>query len=253
MEENGFIRSTTDPCIYIRQNQSERLLIAIYVDDGLIAGSTQEAVDLFLRLLASEFKITKGSLDSFLGIQIQQRESGLFLSQQVYVERILQRFNMATCNSTKTSVDNQQPDKTINVPLENFIPYRSAVDSLMYLACATRPDIAYAISKAARSMAKPTIFYWIFVKRIFRYLRGTTDFGLNYTLTGSGLLPTQMRISQLTPTLEDQQMVLFLLLVALRFLGLLNCKSQFQLFSCTFNNRGRVCCCQRRFKGTCMA
>lgn len=187
MEKNGFTRSTADPCIYIRQNESEKLIIAIYVDDGLIAGSTQDAVDSFLELLTSEFKITKGSLDSFLGMQIQQRESGFFLSQRAYVERILQRFKMANCNSAKTPVENQQSDKVNNGSLDGSIPYRSAVGSLMYLACATRPDIAYAVSKAARSMAEPTTLDWISVKRIFRYLRGTMDFGLHYTTAGDGL------------------------------------------------------------------
>ena len=57
----------------------------------------------------------------------------------------------------------------------------------MYLACATCPDIAYAVSKAARSMAALSTLDWICVKRIFKYLKGTIDFGLNYTLSGDGL------------------------------------------------------------------
>ena len=94
---------------------------------------------------------------------------------------------MTDCNSIKTPAENQQPDETTNGPLDSSIPYRSAVGCLMYLACATRPDIAYAVSKVARSMAKPTIFDWISVKRIFRYLRGTANLGLHYTSTGGGL------------------------------------------------------------------
>ncbi|XP_036145259.1 secreted RxLR effector protein 161-like [Monomorium pharaonis] len=94
---------------------------------------------------------------------------------------------MTDCNSIKTPAENQQPDETTNGPLDSSIPYRSAVGCLMYLACATRPDIAYAVSKVARSMAKPTIFDWISIKRIFRYLRGTANLGLHYTSTGGGL------------------------------------------------------------------
>ncbi|KAL7306915.1 hypothetical protein TKK_0001074 [Trichogramma kaykai] len=76
MEKNRFTRSTSDPCMYIRQENSEKLLMAIYVDDGLIAGSTQSAVDSFLKLLTSEFKITTGSLDSFL-IRIRNHSKNL--------------------------------------------------------------------------------------------------------------------------------------------------------------------------------
>jgi hypothetical protein len=187
MEKSGFVRSTADPCIYIRQSGTEKLIVAIYVDDGLIAGSTQEAVDSFLRLLTSEFKITVGSLDSFLGMQIEQRESGIFVSQSTYVEKVLQRFEMADSKPQKTPADTHQSDKVPNEPLDSSIPYRSAVGSLMYLACATRPDIAFAVSKAARSMAEPTSNDWVSVKRIFRYLRGTKTSGLLYTSAGGDL------------------------------------------------------------------
>lgn len=187
MTKNGFTRSTADPCIYIRKTKSGKLVVGIYVDDGIIAGSTQEEINSFLEILTCEFKITVGSLDSFLGMQIQQRKSGYFVSQRVYVEKILQRFGMTDCNPSKTPAENQQPDETNNGPLDDSIPYRSAVGSLMYLACATRPDLAFAVSKAARSMTAPTHFDWIAVKRIFRYLHGTVEFGLKYTSAGDGL------------------------------------------------------------------
>lgn len=149
MKKNGFTRSTADPCIYIRHKGEEKLLIAIYVDDGLIAGSTQDTINSFLGLLTSEFKITTDSLDSFLGIQIEQRESGFFVSQRAYVEKILQRFGMADCNSIKTPADNLQTNKSPNGALDSSIPYRSAVGSLLYLACASRPDLAYSVSRVA--------------------------------------------------------------------------------------------------------
>lgn len=181
MVENDFIRSTADPCIYVRSREKEKLLVAIYVDDGLIAGSTNNAVNKFLDLLKSKFQITIGSLDSFLGMQIEQRESSLFVSQTAYTEKILQRFDMAESKPMNTPAENNRSENQSMNPIEKSIPYRSAVGSLMYLACATRPDIAYAVSKVARSMAEPTSADWISVKRIFRYLRGTTNHGLLYT------------------------------------------------------------------------
>jgi len=57
----------------------------------------------------------------------------------------------------------------------------------MYLAAATRPDIAFAINKAAQVMDRPTEKDWNNVKRIFRYLRSTSNYGLRYT-RGSGKL-----------------------------------------------------------------
>ena len=59
--------------------------------------------------------------------------------------------------------------------------YQSAVGSLLYLAVRTRPDIAYAVNNVARFCSKPTKEHWVAVKRVFRYLRGTTQLGLLYT------------------------------------------------------------------------
>lgn len=183
MRKSGFLRSTADPCIYVRLKEGEKLMVAIYVDDGLIAGSSQTTVDSFLELLTSEFKITVGSLDSFLGMQIERHDSGFFLSQRAYVERILQRFDMIDCKSVKTPAESQQPDSSSNAALESPNQYRSVVGSLLYLACATRPDIAYAVSRVARSMTNPNASDWAHVKRILRYLRGTSGLGLLYTST----------------------------------------------------------------------
>jgi hypothetical protein len=57
----------------------------------------------------------------------------------------------------------------------------------MYLAAAMRPDIAFAVNKAAWDMDRPTEKDWNNVKRIFRYLRSTSNYGIRYT-RGSGQL-----------------------------------------------------------------
>ena len=59
--------------------------------------------------------------------------------------------------------------------------YQSAVGSLLYLATRTRPDISFAVNNVARYCSKPTKSHWTAVKRIFRYLRGTTHHGLLYS------------------------------------------------------------------------
>ena len=60
------------------------------------------------------------------------------------------------------------------------VPYASAVGSLMYVMVCTRPDLAHAVSVVSRFMGKPRKEHWQAVKRIFRYLRGTSDVGLIY-------------------------------------------------------------------------
>ena len=67
------------------------------------------------------------------------------------------------------------------------VPYREAIGSLMYLANATRPDIAFTINYLARKQLEPTEEDWTDVKRIFRYLRGTTNLGLKFTSESENL------------------------------------------------------------------
>ena len=60
------------------------------------------------------------------------------------------------------------------------VPYASAVDSLMYAMVCTRPYITHAVGVLSRFMSKLRKEHWIAVKWVFRYLRGTSDYGLCY-------------------------------------------------------------------------
>eukprot|EP00253_Pinus_taeda_P009996 PITA_09996 len=60
------------------------------------------------------------------------------------------------------------------------VPYASVVDSMMYAMVYTRPEIAHAVGALSRIMSKPRKEHWTTVKWVFRYLRGTSDYGLCY-------------------------------------------------------------------------
>jgi hypothetical protein len=59
-------------------------------------------------------------------------------------------------------------------------PYREAVGSLLWVSNGTRPDIAYAVSQVAKYMTNPGQEHWVAVKRIMRYLKGTSDLEIVY-------------------------------------------------------------------------
>jgi hypothetical protein len=67
------------------------------------------------------------------------------------------------------------------------VPYIHAVRSLMYLAIATRPDIAYAVGVLARFNSNPGKAHWNAVKHLFHYLKGTIDYKLTYGPTVTSL------------------------------------------------------------------
>eukprot|EP00253_Pinus_taeda_P015319 PITA_15319 len=62
----------------------------------------------------------------------------------------------------------------------SHVPYASAVDSVMYAMVCTIPDIAHAVGILSRFMSEPGKEHWTTVKRVFRYLRCTSDYGLCY-------------------------------------------------------------------------
>jgi hypothetical protein len=63
----------------------------------------------------------------------------------------------------------------------SHVPYASAVGSLMYAMVCTRPDIAHAVGVLSRYMSKLGKEHWTIVKRVFRYLRETSSYGLCYS------------------------------------------------------------------------
>ena len=76
--------------------------------------------------------------------------------------------------STSTHLDRDEKGKDIDPRL-----YRGMIGSLLYLT-ASRPDIMLAVCICARYQSQPKVSHVTAVKRIFRYLNKTLDFGLYY-------------------------------------------------------------------------
>eukprot|EP00833_Pecoramyces_ruminatium_P006323 jgi/Orpsp1_1/1180355/evm.model.c7180000073074.2 len=82
-----------------------------------------------------------------------------------------------------TPIRNTKPteDQELRKVKFNQTKYRSAVGNLLYLAISTRPDIIYSVGKAARRAKDPNLEDWMGIVKIFRYLKGTINYGLNFT------------------------------------------------------------------------
>lgn len=186
----GFLKSLNfestddDPCVYYNKDRS--LIIALHVDDGLMAGKSESYMIEILRKLNKEFQITynngKGKVLSYLGMEIQLRQTGIFISQSKYAERIVHRFKLDEVNPVYTPIERGMVtdsehlvnDKT----LEKSEPYREAVGSLLYLATISRPDISFAVNYLSRFNNKPMLSHWKMIKRVFQYVKGTMKFGI---------------------------------------------------------------------------
>lgn len=194
----GLENDLHEPCLYTWRKDGKVAILAIYVDDILAASNDKDKLEEIKNHLNKAFEMKDlGEPKSFLGMNIQRNkeEKYIIINQSTYTENILEKFNMKECNPQSTpmvtrQVENRNKRKKLEEIESNTeskgiqikkVPYREAIGSLMYLANATRPDIAFAVNYLSRRQLEPTEDDWKDVKRIFRYLKGTINSGLKYT------------------------------------------------------------------------
>ncbi len=115
----------------------------------------------------------------FIGLEIDQKLDGsIHVCQRASTKKILEKFRMMESYAVSTPAETQVAQDDMNST--TVYPYREAVGSLMYLAIATRPDIAYSVGRAIRHLNNPNQSDVNGVKRIFKYLRGTMALGILY-------------------------------------------------------------------------
>ncbi|GJZ26227.1 putative ribonuclease H-like domain-containing protein [Tanacetum coccineum] len=179
---NGFQRGQIDQTLFIKSHKGHILLVQIYVDDIIFGSTKKELCDEFEKLMKDKFQMSSmGELTFFLGLQVQQKKNGIFISQDKYVHEILKKFNYSDVKSASTPTDLERPlvkDADADDVDEHL--YRSMIGSLMYLT-ASRPDIMFAVCACARFQVSPKTSHLLAVKRIFRYLKGKPSLGLWYS------------------------------------------------------------------------
>lgn len=178
----GFKESVNDSCVFIRKNDKIVTFLAIFVDDGLIISSSREHIASVIEHLKNHFEIKVLGAKHFLGIEINRESDGsIVLHQSSYVKKILSKFGFEDAHQVSTPTDCQQVlqggEKSIGVKF----PYREIVGSLIYLAVGTRPDISFAVSYVSRFLEQPANIHVTAVKRILRYLKGTSNYGILFS------------------------------------------------------------------------
>lgn len=188
LKEMGFTQSNNDPCIYHKNTGGDMLLMGVYVDDIILAGKKESDLEQVKTALGKKFDIKDlGQLSYFLGVKVkQQRNGAIWIGQPTYTKNILSEFGMQDCKpvSTPVSVEAKLTKATDDENCIDQKKYQSAIGSLMYLSVSTRPDISYAVSSLARFSSKPTQRHWVALKRLLRYLKGTTKHGILYKREG---------------------------------------------------------------------
>ncbi|GJY08828.1 retrovirus-related pol polyprotein from transposon TNT 1-94 [Tanacetum coccineum] len=179
--DNKFSKGAVDPTLFTRKTGKHILLVQIYVDDIIFASTDPKACDIFSNEMSSKFQMSMmGQMSFFLGLQVSQNPRGIFINQSKFALKILKKFGMDSCDPVDTPmVDRLKLDEDPLGILVDQTRFRSMVGSLMYLT-ASRPDLVFAVCMCARYQASPTKKHLEALKRVFRYLRGTINWGLWY-------------------------------------------------------------------------
>ncbi|GJT75569.1 retrovirus-related pol polyprotein from transposon TNT 1-94 [Tanacetum coccineum] len=179
--DNNFSKSVVDLTLFTQKTGKHILLVQIYVDDIIFASTDPKACDIFSNEMSSKFQMSMmGQMSFFLGLQVSQNPEGIFINQSKFALEILKKFRMDSCDPVDTPmVDRLKLDEDPLGILVDQTRFRSMVGSLMYLT-ASRPDLVFVVCMCARYQASPTKKHLEALKRVFRYLKGTINWGLWY-------------------------------------------------------------------------
>lgn len=206
LEDMGFVRCPYEQAVYSKKSGEEVLIIAVYVDDLLVTGSSLQVIEDFKKQMGCKFDMSDlGKLSYYLGIEVEQGKGYIQLKQSGYARKVLEKAGMSDCNSTKFPMDPKEvihkDEKGVQV---NATEFKSLIGGLRYLVH-TRPDLAYSVGIVSRFMERPTVMHQNAAKRILRYVKGTIDLGLVYTKDSQNNMITGYSDSDLAGNVEDRK------------------------------------------------
>ncbi|XP_050885292.1 uncharacterized mitochondrial protein AtMg00810-like [Lathyrus oleraceus] len=146
-------------------------------------------VQHFFRQMQSKFEMSLvGELTYFLGLQVKQMDDTISTSQSKYAKSIVKKFGMEMASHKRTPIPTHlnltKDEKGVNMDQSL---YKSMLGSLLYLT-ASRPDITFAVGVCVRYQYESKMSHITQVKRILKYINGTSDYGMLYSHNANSLL-----------------------------------------------------------------
>lgn len=140
----GFYNSSANTSLFVYSNYGIHVWILVYVDDLVVTGNDDHAIEKIIKMVCFEFKCRDLGVKTSLGIEVtRQKDGSIILTQARYAMDLLIKFNIAMCkpcrsptfSRTKLRIDEESE-------FEDPRQFRMLVGSLQYLTL-TRPDITY--------------------------------------------------------------------------------------------------------------
>eukprot|EP00873_Tetraselmis_striata_P029509 jgi/Tetstr1/449773/TSEL_036837.t1 len=171
----GFQQLKSDPGAYVYWQGGQLICIpVVYVDDMIFAFKNAVWAADFKTALGARFDIKDLGVCAWaLGMAVERDwdNATLKVHRAKYINDMVHKFYFADAYAVSTPAEVGADVPGSNKPLAAEMPYQALVGSLLYAMVATRPDIAEAVSKLCRVMAKPEERHWQAAKRVLRYLK----------------------------------------------------------------------------------
>jgi len=179
--KNDFNKGQVDTTLFRRTLEKDIHVVQNYVDDILFGSTNASLCKEFSKLMQDEFEMSMmGELKFFLGIQINHCKDGLYVHQTKYTKELLKKFKLEDCKVMNTPMHQTRTLSKKDTRSKVYQKlYRGMIGSLLYHT-ASRPDILFNVCLCARFQSDPRESHLTAFKRIFRYLKGTTNLGLLY-------------------------------------------------------------------------
>jgi hypothetical protein len=183
---NGLASSRTwKNLVFTRRLVGAQLFLVLYIDDILLIRNDISMMETVQSSLRKSFSMKDlGEAANILGIKIYRDRSKrlIGLSQDAYIEKILNQFNMQyskkgflPMSHGITLSKKQCPSKPDEQERMRVIPYASTIGSIMYAMICRRLDVSYALSALSRYQSNYGEVHWTIIKNILKYLRRTKE------------------------------------------------------------------------------
>lgn len=173
----GLAQSTADPCVYYRITRTGFLIIAVWVDDKLVAGRSMDIINDIVYYLNRKFEITAVPADLFFGIVITRDRPNkrIYLSIPQFIEKTLAKLRESKAHPLslpilKDSHRLSSPSTPAELATMAGIPFREAVGCIMYAALTVRIDIAFIAGQLAQHCQNPGMDHCKAALRVLKYI-----------------------------------------------------------------------------------
>jgi len=198
LEKFELVPLKTDHCVYknmaydLDDKSKESVLIALYVDDGLIMSNSNALIEKVIGHLRGAFEETVGDATSYVSLQIIFGNDRINLKREQYIKRRAHLIRMDEPAQVTTPLNPSVKYCRLRVvggeaEEDSPAPYRQIIGTLMYLSNSTRPDLVHAMCSLSRFNEHPKASHWEAGKRVTRYAITTQDRCLKHVKNRDGL------------------------------------------------------------------